>query len=156
MLFVYPSDPLPDKGFTLTELIVALAILAILGSISIPLYKNYQDRMNLNQAKTDIQKITVVIQNYFLKHSGYPETLSDVHMAHLKDPWDNAYVYLNIATADGSKPRQDRSLKPINSDYDLYSKGKDGYSTKNIGARESRDDIIRANNGGYVGLAEEY
>lgn len=144
------------QAFTLVELLIAMAILAILASIGIPMYNNYQARIQINQAKTDIQKISTVIQSYFLKNSGYPETLNDVHMGHMKDPWGNPYAYLNIATADGTKPRQDRSLKPINSDYDLYSKGKDGETQKNIGSRISQDDIIRANNGGYIGLAELY
>lgn len=155
-LFELQFTPGSGKGFTLAELLIGLAILAILGTISIPVYNNYRDRMNNSQAIADLHKISAVIQSYFLKNSGYPETLDDVHMGHLKDPWGQSYAYLNIATADATKPRQDRSLKPINSDYDLYSKGKDGETQKNIGARASIDDIIRANNGGYIGLAEAY
>lgn len=45
---------------------------------------------------------------------------------------------------------------PINSDYDLYSKGKDGKSQKPLTAAASRDDIVRAGNGAFVGLASDY
>jgi general secretion pathway protein G len=45
---------------------------------------------------------------------------------------------------------------PINSDYDLYSMGKDGESVPPLTARASRDDVIRANDGAYIGLASEF
>ena len=54
------------------------------------------------------------------------------------------------------KMRRDRFLKPLNSDYDLYSVGKDGESKRNLDARKSWDDVIRAVNGLYVGLASEF
>ncbi len=53
-------------------------------------------------------------------------------------------------------PRKDRFLVPINSDYDLYSKGKDGESKAPLSPKVSHDDIIRANDGAFVGLASEF
>jgi len=47
-------------------------------------------------------------------------------------------------------------MVPINSDFDLYSMGKDGRSVAPLTAKDSRDDIVRANDGGYVGLASEF
>jgi general secretion pathway protein G len=54
------------------------------------------------------------------------------------------------------KPRKDRFLVPINSDYDLYSMGPDGQSNEPLTVPVSRDDIIRASNGAYVGIAENF
>jgi general secretion pathway protein G len=72
-----------------------------------------------------------------------------------RDPWGNLYQYLNIETQKGvGKARKDQFLVPLNSDYDLYSMGRDGKSQSPLKAKASRDDILRANNGGYVGLAE--
>ena len=58
--------------------------------------------------------------------------------------------------ASKGKPRKDRFLHPINSDYDLYSMGKDGESVEPLTAKKSHDDVIRANDGGFVGLAVEF
>jgi len=55
-----------------------------------------------------------------------------------------------------AQPRKDRFLVPINSDYDLYSVGPDGESTSALTAAQSRDDIIRASDGAYVGVAENF
>jgi len=38
----------------------------------------------------------------------------------------------------------------------LYSRGKDGDSSGPLSAKASRDDIVRANNGGFIGLGEDY
>ena len=80
-------------------------------------------------------------------------------MDDMRDPWDNPYEYLNVqSNAPGTKGkrRKDKNLVPINSDYDLYSCGPDGVSVPPLTAMASRDDIIRANNGAFVGVAADY
>jgi general secretion pathway protein G len=52
--------------------------------------------------------------------------------------------------------RTDKNLVPLNSDYDLYSMGKDGESQIPLTVKISHDDIIRANDGAFVGLAIDY
>jgi len=52
--------------------------------------------------------------------------------------------------------RKDRFLVPINSDFDLYSMGPDGESKPPLNAKSSRDDVIRAANGAFYGLAEKF
>ena len=54
------------------------------------------------------------------------------------------------------KVRKDKNLVPVNNDFDLYSMGKDGASTPAFTAKMSQDDIVRANNGKYVGLVADY
>ena len=52
--------------------------------------------------------------------------------------------------------RKDGNLVPINTNYDLCSYGKDGKSKAPLRAKDSHDDIIYANDGGYIGLASEF
>ncbi|HRC45374.1 MAG TPA: hypothetical protein PLT27_15085, partial [Nitrospira sp.] len=68
---------------------------------------------------------------------------------------DSAYA-AGAGNGSAGKPRKDRFLHPINSDYDLYSMGKDGESVEPLTAQKSHDDVIRANDGGFVGLAVEF
>jgi len=77
------------------------------------------------------------------------------------DPWKNPYQYLDLSSLNVNKKlmgqvRKDKNLVPINSDYDLYSMGKDGQSQAPLTAANSRDDVVRANNGRFVGLASDY
>jgi general secretion pathway protein G len=63
-------------------------------------------------------------------------------------------------TPDGGsylgEARKDYFLVPLNSEYDLYSVGKDGESRPPLSVPVSADDVIRANDGAYVGLAANY
>jgi general secretion pathway protein G len=58
-------------------------------------------------------------------------------------------------TANG-QARKDRFLVPINTDYDLYSMGPDGRSVAPLTANASRDDIIRASDGTFIGRACDF
>ena len=52
--------------------------------------------------------------------------------------------------------RKDRFLVPLNSDFDLYSLGKDKSSAAPLNAKASRDDILRALDGGFIGVAAKF
>lgn len=52
--------------------------------------------------------------------------------------------------------RQDRFLIPINSDFDIYSMGKDKDTVAQLNPSQSHDDVIRASDGGFYGLAKNF
>jgi hypothetical protein len=52
--------------------------------------------------------------------------------------------------------RLDPFNTPLNSDYDLYSCGKDGQSAPHIDDPLSEDDILRGRDGAYIGPASLY
>ena len=56
----------------------------------------------------------------------------------------------------GGKPRKDHFLHPISSDFDLYSMGKDGETVAPLTAQKSHDDVIRASDGAFYGLAANF
>ena len=94
------------------------------------------------------------IGEYQLTNGKLPSSLTDVGASTL-DPWGRPYQYVPIGKGKGGF-RKDRFLVPINTDYDLYSMGPDGSSAGPLTAKASRDDIIRANDGGFIGLASEF
>lgn len=52
--------------------------------------------------------------------------------------------------------RKDRFLVPLNSDFDVYSMGRDRASAMPLSAAMSHDDVIRASDGGYYGLGKNF
>ena len=149
-----------QNGFSLFELLTVIAILGIMVSIAIPSYDNYVDKKNVTLAERDILELQKDIDKFYVINNRFPETLTDIGKQNLRDPWGNQYFYINMATYDKKtseiKVRKDKKLKPVNSDYDLYSAGKDKMSKASFSAGASQDDIVRCNNGGYLGFVKDY
>jgi len=145
----------PPHGLTLLELMIALVLLAVVASIAYPSYRAQIEKGRIAQAVREIQEISLVLERSFTDKGKYPASLADVGQAK-NDPWGHAYEYLNMAGASTGQVRKDKSLHPLNTDYDLYSMGPDGQTAKPLTSSKSQDDIVRANNGGFVGLGKDY
>jgi general secretion pathway protein G len=149
-----------SAAMTLVELLIVVAMVGTLAAIGVPAYNNYIDKTKSSHATEDIHFIEAAIKMYRTEHGAFPETLDLVRSANLSDPWSNPYQYLKIQGKDKNeikgKWRKDHFNVPVNSDFDLYSMGKDGKSKSPFTAHDSRDDIVRANDGLYVGLVSDY
>lgn len=145
-------------GLTFIELLIVTAIIATLAGIAIPLYADVAERARIIRAIADIKALEVDIVGFETSNQRLPSDLAEIGRDTHEDPWGNPYQYLNFAEMgkDKNKQRKDRFLHPLNSTYDLYSTGRDGQSQAPLTAKASQDDIIRANDGSYVGLASKY
>ena len=145
------------RGFTLLELMLALVVVAALATLATSAYSSYMEQARVAQAEQDLTWIESRIALYQTTNGGLPTSLAAIGEASMLDPWGHAYRYLDFSGLRGKgQMRKDRNLVPINSDYDLYSAGKDGSTLPPLVAPVSHDDVIRANNGGFVGLATDY
>lgn len=139
------------------EVLLAIAILGVLMVVAVPGYGRYLERTRVHQASLDIVAISAKIKAYELDNRDYPDTLAQVGEGGRLDPWGRPYSYRAFKTpSDKGHARKNRNLVPINSDFDLYSVGKDGRTTAPLVARDSQDDVVRANDGAFVGLASTY
>ncbi|MEO8839069.1 MAG: type II secretion system protein [Herbaspirillum sp.] len=148
----------PSKtGWTLVELMLAIAVLGVLAAIALPAYSNYRDRINRATAIQDIRILQVLITDYASDSGIYPMTLADVGNGSKLDPWGHTYYYLNLSAQKGNGgSRKDHSLNPINTDFDLFSAGKNGVFKTQLTQKDSLDDIVRARDGAFVGLASDF
>jgi general secretion pathway protein G len=145
------------RGFTILEWSIALAILAILAAIALPAYEQYVERTRVARAVIDVATIGAKISAYEVDNREFPHSLGDVGADAMRDPWGNPYQYVNHDDkASRGRWRRDKNIVPINTDFDVFSLGKDGQSKPQLTFKTSRDDIVRANNGRFVGLASEY
>jgi general secretion pathway protein G len=150
-----PRRPRAWAGFTLVELMVALGMVAVLATLALPMYRGWQDKIKTTQAQEDIIAMSMVIDAFIEDNQRPPTSLTEVGRNGLKDPWGHAYVYADLSDPK-AKPRKDHSLHPLNTDYDLCSKGPDGATAIPLTAKASRDDILRATNGRFVGPASQF
>lgn len=145
------------SGLTLVEFAIALMILGVMMALAVPAMGRYRERMQKNQAINDINIMSSAIDRYWQDARAYPDSLADAGLGTPRDPWGNPYRYLNLSARGArGQARKDHSLVPINTDYDLYSAGPDGRTAPPLTAQMSRDDIVRANDGKFVGSAADY
>ena len=148
------------KAFTLVELLITIAIMGTLAAIAVPTYTDYIQKNNNSTAIVNIRDIESQIERFRAEKGRPPNDLAEAGILNWKDPWGRSYQYVRIlglsqAERD-AKCRWDKLDKPLNYDYDLYSMGKDGVTKAKITDQDSHDDIIRASDGAYVGLASKY
>ncbi|WP_199524498.1 type IV pilin protein [Pseudoalteromonas sp. bablab_jr011] len=62
---------LGGSGFTLIELMIVLAITAILATIAFPSYQNYIQRSHAKVAGTDLVALSVALENRFQRQLNY-------------------------------------------------------------------------------------
>jgi prepilin-type N-terminal cleavage/methylation domain-containing protein len=146
-----------DVGFTLVEILLTVAIAGTLAAIAIPAYERALETARVVRAIADIRVMARSIQADELMTGELADSLDDAGLSQYRDPWGQPYVYLPIAGKSGNGGvRKDRKLNPINSDFDLYSMGRDKVTKTQLTNKDSLDDIVRANDGGFVGLAEDF
>jgi general secretion pathway protein G len=145
------------SGFTLIELLTVVFIIGVLAAIGFIAYRNYVNKAKVVTAINEINTLEKEIYTYSIDHNDFPPTLNDVGYGGFLDPWNRPYVYQPDLTPPFTPPNpRTKGGSLINTDYDLYSQGRDGLSVPDIQAPVSQDDIIRAGDGAYKGYAEGY
>ena len=156
-----PSAPRRNRGrgFTLLELLMTGAVIALLAAIALPAYARIVERQKISQCTRDLSSLGMLIERYRTVHGQIPESLSELGTSIPKDPWDRSYQFLSFSSPVPGvigMIRKDHNLHPLNSEFDLYSLGADGSSAPALTALASKDDVIWARDGGFVGLASDY
>ncbi len=148
-----------SKGFGLFDLMVTLVIASMLVTLAVPAYDRFISRAKIAKAIGDIGSLSIAIEQFRLNNQDrIPDSLDELAVDIPLDPWGRPYAFLNIRAVVPGKGafRKDGKLNPLNSDFDLYSRGRDGDSKGPLSAKASRDDIVRANDGAFIGLGEDY
>jgi general secretion pathway protein G len=143
-------------GFTLVELLISVAIMGTLASMAMMGYRNLIEETREKVVMQELNSIQNYIEIYLQENGELPDSLDDLGMGTFEDPWGNPYRYQAVDKVPPGMRRKDLFLNPINDDYDLWSMGPDGKSQPPLTAQQSRDDIIRATDGEYIGPASEF
>lgn len=144
-------------GYTLIELLVTIALIGVLLAILVPSVTDILRTQKQDRAITDLAVLANAIERYAGANGGLPDDLTEIDVPNVQDPWGRDYEYLpSTVTGYIGLARKDRFLKPLNSDFDLYSRGPDGETQQPLANPQSHDDIIRAANGAFYGVALKF
>lgn len=66
------SIPSKERAFTLIELLIVVAIIAILAAIAVPNFLEAQVRSKVSRVKADMRSVTTALEAYYVDYNKYP------------------------------------------------------------------------------------
>ncbi|MFB3925722.1 MAG: type IV pilin protein [Syntrophales bacterium] len=81
-----------QKGFTLVELMIVIAIIGILAAIAIPQFGAYRERGFVSSMQADTSSLRTAQEGYFADKSAYTNATSDL----------TAYGFKGFSTGNGA------------------------------------------------------
>ena len=70
-----------QRGFTLIELMIVVAIIGILAAIAIPNFTRFQAKSKQSEVKTNLKAIFTAAKSYFAERDNYGSTFNDIGYA---------------------------------------------------------------------------
>ena len=165
-----------QRGFTLIEIMISVAILAILSAIAVQLYDGYIGEARIGTAIKDIRQAEIIlddlaadnalraidansatVRGLYLRNGtlelGDPASTPTGAVPWL-DPWDRVYRYQRSGnngamTYAGGTVSNNAVNSTLPQSYDLFSPGADG-------TEGSGDDVVRGCNGEFHGLLADH
>jgi len=126
-----------ERGFTLIELMIAVAIVAILASVAMPAYQNYTRRGQLADAFTTLSAQKVKMEQYYQDNKFYGTASNSNTCATLPgySAFPVATKYFTLSCTAGAAPSQTYTLTATGSgglttgyDYTVNQSGTKGTS----------------------------
>jgi type IV pilus assembly protein PilE len=98
-------------GFSLVELMVAVAVIGILASIAFPNYMEYVKKGRRSAAQSHLMDVAQRQQQYLLDTRSYAQSLTALDVTTPSDV--SSYYTITIAVGDGSPPSFTATATPV-------------------------------------------
>lgn len=110
---------LDNRGFTLLELLVAIAIVGVLAAIALPTYLNQLKRARESEARVTLGAIVRAQQAYRLEQASYADSLASLQQTVVS--LDLAQEYYSYEILHANPTEMSAAAAPLSNDFDLDS-----------------------------------
>lgn len=90
-----------NKGFTLVELMIAVAVISILAAIAVPTYRDYTIRAKISEALNMAASAKISITEYYISEGRLPANLDEAGLENVTTDYIKSLGY----TADQTRGR---------------------------------------------------
>jgi type IV pilus assembly protein PilE len=89
------------NGFTLVELLITVAIVAILAAVAFPSYTDFVARSNRTEAQRELLRIANLQEQFFVDTRAYTSNMTELGLGN--DPFitENGFYSIDAALANG-------------------------------------------------------
>ncbi|ENX3464996.1 pilin [Neisseria gonorrhoeae] len=118
-----------QKGFTLIELMIVIAIVGILAAVALPAYQDYTARAQVSEAILLAEGQKSAVTEYYLNHGKWPENNGDAGVASPADKIKGKYVQKvevakGVVTAEMASSNVNKEIK--GKKLSLWARRQDG------------------------------
>jgi len=92
-----PAIRQPQRGVTLLELMIVVVVIAILGMIALPSYRQYSMRAQRTEAKTALLMLATAQERFYLQNNTYSANFAAMNLTGMSE--NNVYT-LNVGLAN--------------------------------------------------------
>lgn len=100
------SKPNHKQGFTLVEVMVAIAVVAILSAIALPSLNNFMVQMRVDNEVTELQRLLLTARNMAI-NTGKNTTVCPLYSGNCTNNWQNE---ISVFTNDTNAPGESESF----------------------------------------------
>ncbi|EMT9136464.1 pilin, partial [Neisseria gonorrhoeae] len=146
-----------QKGFTLIELMIVIAIVGILAAVALPAYQDYTARAQVSEAILLAEGQKSAVTEYYPNHGKWPEDNTSAGVASPADKIKGKYVQKvevakGVVTATMNSSGVNKEIK--DKKLSLWAKRQDGSVkwfcgqpvTRGAGNAGKADDVTKAGN----------
>ncbi|HFA2250145.1 TPA: pilin, partial [Neisseria gonorrhoeae] len=145
-----------QKGFTLIELMIVIAIVGILAAVALPAYQDYTARAQVSEAILLAEGQKSAVTEYYLNHGEWPENNTSAGVASPSDIKgkyvQKVEVAKGVVTAEMASTGVNKEIK--GKKLSLWARRQDGSVkwfcgqpvTRNAGNAGKADDVTKAGN----------